>query len=159
MKAKALVFFLCVIALIGSGGALSAATISGMVTATRDANRAIVSAVIETSDRDNSGSPVLFNLVMDENGQAITQQYENNEVTIEGSVSGKDITADTWSRVKPGTSPRSSYSEPEPEPEPQEDPDEEVEEDSEGGKNEAPADEEKDSDAEETEETEDSEED
>ncbi len=151
MKAKALVLFLCVMALIGTSGVLSAATISGMITVTRDASRAIVSAVIETSDRDNSGSPVIFNLKMDENGQAIAQQYENNEVTVEGLLSGKDLTADTWSRVKPGTSPSSSYSEPEPEP--QEDP-EEADEDSEDSENKAAADEEKDDDAEDTEDTE-----
>jgi hypothetical protein len=126
---KTLVLFVFLTVLVGIGSTLSAATISGLVTVTRDASRAIVSAVIETNDRDNSGSQVVYNLVMDENGQAIVQQYENNEVKIEGSVSGKDITAETWSRVKQSGSSGSTYSEPEPEPEPEE---EEVEETEEG---------------------------
>ena len=111
--------------LVSICGTLSAATISGLVTVTRDAGRAIVSAVIETNDRDNSGGQVVYNLVMDENGQAIAQQYENNEVNIEGSVSGKDITADTWSRVKQSGSSGTTYREPDPEPEPEEEPEEE----------------------------------
>ncbi|OGK12976.1 MAG: hypothetical protein A2W80_05600 [Candidatus Riflebacteria bacterium GWC2_50_8] len=118
MKSKSAALFLCVIAMVLAGGVLSAATISGLVTVTRDANRAIVSAVIETSTRDSSGAPVIYNIVMDENGQAIAQQYENNEVKIEGAVSGKDITADTWSRVKQAGGSEPAYREPDPEPEP-----------------------------------------
>ena len=114
---KTLVLFVFLTVLVGISSTLSAATISGLVTVTRDASRAIVSAVIETNDRDNSGSQVLYNLVMDENGQAIAQQYENNEVKIEGSISGKDIKADTWSRVKQSGGSESSYREPDPEPE------------------------------------------
>lgn len=129
---KTLVLFVFLTVLVGIGSTLSAATISGLVTVTRDASRAIVSAVIETNDRDNSGGQVVYNLVMDENGQAIVQQYENNEVKIEGSVSGKDITAETWSRVKQSGSSGSTYSEPEPEPEPEEEEVEETEETEEG---------------------------
>jgi len=144
---KTLVMFLCLAIFVGICGAVSAATISGLVTVTRDASRAIVSAVIETSNRDNSGSPVIYNIVMDENGRAIAQQYENNEVNIEGAVSGKDITADTWSRVKrpPGSEP--AYSEPEPEPEEEEVEEEEEEEKSEEDSEKEP-DEEKDEDSE-----------
>jgi len=129
---KTLVLFVFLTVLVGIGSTLSAATISGLVTVTRDASRAIVSAVIETNDRDNSGGQVVYNLVMDENGQAIVQQYENNEVKIEGSVNGKDITAETWSRVKQSGSSGSTYSEPEPEPEPEEEEVEETEETEEG---------------------------
>ncbi len=117
---KTIVVFVFLAILVGTCSTLSAATISGLVTVTRDASRAIVSAVIETNERDNSGAPVTYNLVMDENGQAIAQQYENNEVKIEGSISGKDIKADTWSRVKQSGGSESSYREPEPEPEPSE---------------------------------------
>lgn len=129
---KTLVVFLCLVISIGISNTLSAATISGLVTVTRDASRAIVSAVIETNDRDNSGGQVVYNLVMDENGQAIAQQYENNEVKIEGSVNGKDITAETWSRIKQSGSSGSTYSEPEPEPEPEEEVEEETTESEEG---------------------------
>jgi len=129
---KTLVVFLCLVISIGISNTLLAATISGLVTVTRDASRAIVSAVIETNDRDNSGGQVVYNLVMDENGQAIAQQYENNEVKIEGSVNGKDITAETWSRIKQSGSSGSTYSEPEPEPEPEEEVEEETTEPEEG---------------------------
>ncbi len=129
---KTQVMFVCLAVLVGICSTLSAATISGLVTVTRDASRAIVSAVIETSDRDNSGGQVTYNLVMDENGQAIAKQYENNEVKIEGSVSGKEITAETWSRVKQSGGSEPAYREPDPEPEPEE----EVEEGGEGGETE-----------------------
>ncbi|HAE38510.1 MAG TPA: hypothetical protein DCG57_07715 [Candidatus Riflebacteria bacterium] len=117
MNSKTAALFLCIIALVLAGGVLSAATVSGFITVTRDANRAIVSATIETSNRDSSGAPVIYNLVMDENGQAIATQYENNDVKIEGSISGKDVTADTWSRVKQGAGSEPAYKEPAPEPE------------------------------------------
>jgi len=108
-------------ALIGSGGVLSAASISGMITVTRDASRAIVSAVIETSSRDSSGSPVTYNLVMDENGHAIAQQFENKDVKIEGAVNGKEMTADTWTGIRQPAGAEPAY-EPEPEPEPESEP-------------------------------------
>jgi len=142
---KTLILFLCLAISVGISGTLSAATVSGLVTVTRDASRAIVSAVIETNDRDNSGGQVVYNLVMDENGQAIAMQYENNEVKIEGSVSGKEITAETWSRVK--QTGGSTYREPDPEPEPTEEPEEEVEE-TEGSEEGSGETEEKDPDAE-----------
>ena len=118
MKFRIIAVCLCIIALIGSGDVLSAASVSGMITVTRDASRAIVSAVIETSNRDSSGSPVTYNLVMDENGQAIAQQFENKDVKIEGAINGKDITADTWTGIRQAAGSEPAYSEPEPEPEP-----------------------------------------
>ncbi len=136
MKSKSVALFLCVIAMVLAGGVLSAATVSGLVTVTRDADRAIVSAVIETSNRDSSGAPVIYNIVMDENGQAIAQQYENNDVKIEGAVSGKDITADTWSRIKQAGGSEPAYREPEPEPEPVEEEVSEEEPSDEGSKEE-----------------------
>jgi hypothetical protein len=139
---KALTVVFCTLALLAMNTPLTAETVSGLITVTRDASRAIVSAVIETNERDNSGGPKIYNIVMDENGQAIAKQYENNEVKIEGSISGKEITADTWSRVKQSGP---AYSEPEPEPEPEEEEEEnepsDVEESPEDTKEE-PADEE-----------------
>jgi hypothetical protein len=114
MRLKVIAVFLCVLALVGINEMLSAATVSGMVTVTRNASRAIVSAVLETTNRDSAGNPVTYNIVMDENGHAIAQQYENKDVKIEGTISGKDVKAETWSGIRQPASPEPAYSEPEP---------------------------------------------
>ncbi|MDD3145914.1 MAG: hypothetical protein PHD82_01320 [Candidatus Riflebacteria bacterium] len=103
--------------------ALLAANYSGMVTVTRDARRKISSAVLEATARDGAGNPVTYNIVMDENGMAIAEQYENKDIKIDGALSGKDLKADTWEGIPDGASGSSgsseSYQEPEPEPEPE----------------------------------------
>ena len=62
---------------------VSAAFFSGMITVTRDASRQISGAVLQTNNRDGAGNPVTYALVMDENGKAIAEQYENKDIKIE----------------------------------------------------------------------------
>lgn len=79
---------------------LDAATVTGMIQATRDASRTINGAFVITEKKDAAGKKIALALVMDENGKAIAQQYENKTVKIEGNVSGRNLTADTWKEVK-----------------------------------------------------------
>lgn len=97
-----------------SFSSVMAATFSGMITVTRDASRQIVGAVLETNNRDGAGQPVTYNIVMDENGRAIAEQYENKDIKIDGMLNGKEIKADTWESVPDSSSDSSSssYSEP-----------------------------------------------
>lgn len=110
MKIKSTVLALAVFALTSLSPA-TAATYSGMITATRDSSRSIVSAVLETANRDGAGNPVSFDLVMDENGKAIAEQYENKDIKIDGTLNGKSLTADTWEGL---SQPAPASREPEP---------------------------------------------
>ena len=56
---------------------VGAATVTGMVISTRDSSRSINGAYIQTEKKDASGKPIALTIVMDENGKAIAQQYEN----------------------------------------------------------------------------------
>ena len=89
---------------------VSAAFFSGMITVTRDASRQISGAVLQTNNRDGAGNPVTYALVMDENGKAIAEQYENKDIKIEGTLVGKEIKADTWESVPDSASGSSSGS-------------------------------------------------
>lgn len=110
MRLRFLVLALFV-GILASAMPTMAASYSGMITATRDASRSIVSAVLETANRDGAGNPVTYNIVMDENGRAIAEQYENKDVKIDGILKGKDITVDTWEGLN---QPAAASSEPEP---------------------------------------------
>lgn len=125
-RLTALAIFVC---LLASVMPVMAASYSGMITATRDASRSIVSAVLETTNRDGAGNPVTFNIVMNENGKAVAEQYENKDVKIDGALQGKDLTVDTWEGINlpasSGSSGSSGSSEPEPsydEPAPSDEP-------------------------------------
>ena len=98
--------------LVVTASQLEAASVTGMIQATRDASRAINGAYIITEKKDAAGKKIALALVMDENGKAIAQQYENKTVKIEGNVSGRNLTADTWKEVKDNSysSGGSSYS-------------------------------------------------
>jgi len=89
---------------------VSAAFFSGMITVSRDASRKISGATLQTNNRDGAGNPVTYALVMDENGKAIAEQYENKDIKIEGTLVGKEIKADTWESVPDSSSGSSSGS-------------------------------------------------
>ncbi len=100
----------------------AASVVSGTIQVTRDSSRTINGAIIVTEKRDAAGKPIALTLVMDENGKAIAQQYENKQIKIEGNVQGKNLTADTWKEIKDNSFSNSSY---EPDPEPSHDDEEE----------------------------------
>jgi len=95
-----------------------AASYKGMIVVTRDSSRSISGAVLETQNRDGSGQPVTYNIVMDDNGKAVAEQYENKDIKIEGTLKGRDLTVIEWIGIKEPSSGDSSYSEPEPQPQP-----------------------------------------
>lgn len=113
--------------MLGAIQADAASIVSGTIQVTRDSSRTINGAIIVTEKRDAAGKPIALTLVMDENGKAIAQQYENKQIKIEGNVQGKNLTADTWKEIKDNSFSNSFV----PDPEPSRDEEESYEEDEE----------------------------
>ena len=91
---------------------VNAASITGTIQLTRDSSRSINGAYLVTERKDPSGKPIALVLVLDENGKAIAQQYENKQIRIDGNVQGRNLTAVEWKEVKDNSfsSGSSSYS-------------------------------------------------
>ena len=79
---------------------VNAASITGTIQLTRDSSRSINGAYLVTEKKDPSGKPIALVLVLDENGKAIAQQYENKQIRIDGNVQGRNLTAVEWKEVK-----------------------------------------------------------
>ena len=97
---------------------VSAADYRGTVAVTRNNARQITGATL------NAG-PNEYQIVLDENGKSLAEMYEHKELKITGSLSGNQITAETWEEIKSASAPEPAYNEPEPR---EEEPQEEVEE-------------------------------
>ncbi|MBR4570487.1 MAG: hypothetical protein IKO19_07485, partial [Candidatus Riflebacteria bacterium] len=92
---------------------VNAASITGTVQLTRDSSRSINGAYLVTEKKDSSGKPIALVIVLDENGKAIAQQYENKQIRIDGNVQGRNLTAIEWKEIKDNSyNNSSSYSEP-----------------------------------------------
>ena len=65
---------------------VNAASITGTIQLTRDSSRSINGAYLVTEKKDPSGKPIALVLVLDENGKAIAQKYENKQIKIDGNV-------------------------------------------------------------------------
>lgn len=118
-----------------------AASITGTVQLTRDSSRSVNGAYLVTEKKDASGKPIALVIVLDENGKAIAQQYENKQIRIDGNVNGRNLTAIEWKEIRDNSYSNSSYSEPSPsssssyddEEEEKENDEEEVDEEDEDG--------------------------
>ncbi len=99
MKSNFTNFIAASLILLGAAQ-VSAANVNGTIQVTRDSSRSINAAYLVTERKDSSGKPIALVLVMDENGKAIAQQYENKMVKIEGKIQGSNITAETWKELK-----------------------------------------------------------
>ena len=137
MKSNFTNFIAASLILLGAAQ-VSAANVNGTIQVTRDSSRSINAAYLVTERKDSSGKPIALVLVMDENGKAIAQQYENKMVKIEGKIQGSNITAETWKELKDnsfsdsGSSYRESSSSSREESYEEEEPEEESEEEEEG---------------------------
>ena len=122
---------------------VNAASITGTIQLTRDSSRKVNGAYLVTEKKDASGKPLALVLVLDENGNAIAQQYENKQIRIDGNVQGRNLTAIEWKEVRDNSynssssysdssssSRSSSYDDDEEEKESEEEVDEEENEDS-----------------------------
>ena len=79
---------------------VSSADYIGTIQCKRDASRSIVGAILITDKKNAQGKTIAYNLVMDENGKAIAQQYENKQVKIAGTNKSGQLTASEWKEVK-----------------------------------------------------------
>ena len=93
---------------------VNAASITGTVQLTRDSSRSVNGAYLVTEKKDASGKPIALVIVLDENGKAIAQQYENKQIKIDGNVNGRNLTAIEWKEIRDNSYSNSSYSEPSP---------------------------------------------
>ena len=91
---------------------VNAASITGTVQLTRDSSRSVNGAYLVTEKKDASGKPIALVIVLDENGKAIAQQYENKQIKIDGNVNGRNLTAIEWKEIRDNSYSNSSYSEP-----------------------------------------------
>ena len=91
---------------------VNAASITGTVQLTRDSSRSVNGAYLVTEKKDASGKPIALVIVLDENGKAIAQQYENKQIKIDGNVNGRNLTAIEWKEIRDNSYSGSSYSEP-----------------------------------------------
>ena len=89
---------------------VNAASITGTIQLTRDSSRSVNGVYLVTEKKDASGKPIALVVVLDENGRAIAQQYENKQIRIDGNVSGRNLTAIEWKEIKDNSYSNSSYS-------------------------------------------------
>ena len=87
---------------------VNAASITGTVQLTRDSSRSVNGAYLVTEKKDASGKPIALVIVLDENGKAIAQQYENKQIRIDGNVNGRNLTAIEWKEIRDNSYSNSS---------------------------------------------------
>ena len=111
---RVFVFILGFVAFVSA--VAEAANYTGTVLVKRNQAREIVDCAIITDKINAAGKPVGVRLALDENGKAIAQQYENQKVSLEGSLGpDKHFKATTWKLVKDTSYANEKYT-PEPEP-------------------------------------------
>ena len=71
---------------------VNADTFVGTIQTTKDDNQNIIEASLITED--SQGEAITYQLVLDENGMAVTKQYENQQLKIEGEVKEGALTVE-----------------------------------------------------------------